>query len=147
MLWAILGLAAFGLLLGVLVFRRGTADPEPERLKRKVHAMAQDLIRDRWVTMRKAVALVGTDEGARAFYQANPGLATRIHTEAAFLRAASGWRRVLEPLPEGLPDLETRDLTYTETTESTEMSYQTSKGVVVFLKWASDDRLVEMRIY
>jgi hypothetical protein len=143
----ILGIVAFGMLLGALVLRRGAADPEPERLKRKVHAMAQNLIRDRWVIMRKAVGQIGSDEGARAFYQANPGLAMRIPTEELFLRIASGWRKLIEPLPEDLPDLEAHTLSYTETSEGTEMSYRTSKGVLVFMKWASDDRLMEMRIY
>lgn len=130
-----------------LALRRRASEPAPERLKQKVNALVKDLIRDRWTLMRQAVEQVGTDDGALALYHAHPGLASRIPTEAAFLKAASRWRRVLEPLPEQLPDLESRALTYAKSPEGTEMSYRTTKGTVVFLKWAEDDRLVEMRVY
>lgn len=147
--WVAAGVALLVLLaaLGALALRRRADAPAPERLKQKVNALVKDLIQDRWAFMRKAVEQVGSDEGARALYRDQPGLASRIPTEAAFLKAASGWRRILEPLPETLPDLESRAVTYARKPEGTEMSYRTAKGTVVFLKWTEDDRLVEMRVY
>jgi len=133
--------------LGGVALRRRAVTPAPDRLKQKVNAMVKDLIRGHWATMRQAVAQVGSDEGARALYQAHPGLASRIPTEGAFVKAASGWRRLLEPLPEDLPDLETRALTYAKKPEGTEMSYRMPKGTVIFMKWAEDGQLVEMRVY
>lgn len=132
--------------LGTCAFRRGSADPEPEQFKRKVNAMAQDLIRDHWAAMRKAVEQIGTDEGAKAFFASNPGLSPRIPSETAFLETARTWRSILQPLPEVLPRLETHDLSYVKKTDQTEMSYRISNGTCIFMKW-SQDRLVEMRIY
>jgi hypothetical protein len=147
--WVATGAALLVLLaaLGALALRRRADAPAPERLKQKVNALVKDLIQDRWAFMRKAVEQVGSDEGARALYRDQPGLASRIPTEAAFLKAASRWRRILEPLPEALPDLESRAVTYVNKPEGTEMSYRAAKGTVVFMKWTEDDRLVEMRVY
>lgn len=145
--WAGAVLVVLVAALGALALRRRVDAPAPERLKQKVNALVKDLIQDRWAFMRKAVEQVGSDEGARALYRDHPGLASRIPTEAAFLKAASGWRRILEPLPEALPSLESRAVTYAKRPEGTEMSYRAPKGTVVFLKWAEDDQLVEMRVY
>src|SRR5512145_2264753 len=62
-------------LLATLLFRSGSEEAQAQRMKQKVSVLAQDLIRDHWAAMRKAVEQVGTDEGAKAFYDANPGLA------------------------------------------------------------------------
>lgn len=147
MLGAMVGAGAILLsILGTCVRERGSSAQEPDRLKRKVNAMVKDLIRDHWNAMRKAVEQVSTDEGAKAFYAANPGLAPRIPTESAFLKVARSWRPLLQPLPEALPELETHDLSYVKKADGAEMSYRTPKGTKIFMKW-SEDRLIEMRVY
>lgn len=144
-LTAMAGVMVLG--LGLWAWRRSVADRDPSRFKARVNALVKDLIQDHWNVMREAVAQVATDEGAKAFFSANAGLAPRIPSEAAFLRTCHAWRRVLEPLPESLPSLENRDLSYVKKEDGTEMSYRTAKGVRIFMRWASDGRLVEMRVY
>jgi len=133
-------------LLATLLFRSGSEEAQAERMKQKVSGLAQDLIRDHWAAMRKAVEQVGTDEGALAFYAANPGLAVRVPTAAAFLEKARTWRPLLRPLPEALPGLETHDLSYVRKQEQEEMSYRTAHGTFIFMRW-SEGGLVELRVY
>lgn len=129
------------LVLGTCALRRGA-----EPFKEKVNAMAQDLIREHWGAMRQAVGQIGTDEGAKAFYASNPGLSPRVASEIAFLELVRSWRPLVQSLPEALPALETRDLSYVRKGDQTEMSYRIANGTFIFMKW-SEDRLVEMRIY
>lgn len=134
------------LAFGLLVFRRGTAREDPVRFKQKVDAMARNLIRDQWASMRQAVAQIRTDEGAKAFFAANPGLSPRIRSEAAFLKLARSWRHLVQPLPEVMPGLESRELSYVKGAGREEMRYRVPSGTYIFMKW-SGGRLVEMRIY
>lgn len=131
---------------GAWVLRRGAAKADPEQIQRRVNALAQDLVRDHWISMRKAVEQLGTEEGARAFFADNPGLSPRIPSEAAFLEKVRSWRPLLRPLPEVLPGLETHDLSYLRKQNQTEMSYRLANGTCIFMKW-SEGRLVEMRVY
>src|SRR5512135_2234296 len=66
-------------------------------------AMTHSMETAEWGQLRQAVAQLQTDDGTRALYQANPGLAARYPDEAAFLKAAQQWRPRLEPLPERVP--------------------------------------------
>jgi hypothetical protein len=146
-LWLGAGLALAGLALaGTFAFRRGTEEVQSERMKQKVSGLAQDLIRDHWEAMRKAVEQMETDDGAKAFYLANPGLAGRIPSEAAFLEKVRSWRPLLRPLPQALPGLEAHDLSYVRKQDQVELSYRTAQGAFLFMRW-SGGNLVELRVY
>ena len=134
------------LLLGLRLLRKEEAIPEPERLRVRLNKVVQNLVRDHWLAMRQAVAQLRTDEGARAFFAANPGLALRVPSEAAFVEKVRGWRPLLPVLPEALPDLATHDLSYSRNADSTELGYRTPKGARIFMRWTGD-RLVEIRVY
>jgi len=132
--------------LGLFAFRDGSAKEDPAQFRQKVDAMARNLIRDQWASMRQTVIQIGTDEGAKAFFASNPGLTPRIHSEAAFLKLARSWRPLVQPLPEVLPRLESRDLSYVKGAGREEMRYRVPNGTYIFMKW-SGGRLVELRIY
>jgi hypothetical protein len=61
-----------------------------------------------WVRMRKEVAELSSEDGARKMYQQNPGLADRYPTEEDFVKASAIWRPKLTQLPEQPPTI--RDL-------------------------------------
>ncbi|HNX31578.1 MAG TPA: hypothetical protein PKM35_08235 [Holophaga sp.] len=138
--------AMLALSLGFFLSRDRFGKEDPEQFKRRVHAMAWRLIKDHWAGMRQAVAQIATDEGAKAFFAANPGLAPRIRSEAAFVKLARSWRPLVQPLPESPPALESRDLSYAKAVDHVELRYQVPNGTCIFMKW-SRGRLVEMRIY
>lgn len=58
-----------------------------------------------WSDIRTDIQKLQTDEGARALYQANPGLADRYSTEEDFLQASAKWRGRLADFPEKRPEL------------------------------------------
>lgn len=55
-----------------------------------------------WDAYRAVLAALATDDGSRALYRQNPGLAKAYPAEAAFLAAAKGWRPRLQPVPEDI---------------------------------------------
>lgn len=132
--------------LGLFAFRGGTEKEDPAQFRQKVDAMARNLIRGQWASMRQTVIQIGTDEGAKAFFASHPGLAPRIRSEAAFLKLARSWRPLVQPLPEVLPGLESRELSYVKGAGREEMRYRVPNGTYIFMKW-SGGRLVELRIY
>jgi hypothetical protein len=73
---------------------------DPEGFTKQALAFAINQIRPEWDAFRATVAQLGTDEGCRVLYRANPRLAETHPTEEAFLAAARAWRDRLEPLPE-----------------------------------------------
>lgn len=58
-----------------------------------------------WVQIHAEVAALRTDQGARALYRENPGLAQNYPTEEDFVKASAEWRKNLGDLPEKRPDL------------------------------------------
>lgn len=58
-----------------------------------------------WVHVASSSKQLRTEEGARALYRENPGLAASYSTEEEFLREAAGWRSKLAGVPEKRPDL------------------------------------------
>ncbi|WP_005033829.1 hypothetical protein [Holophaga foetida] len=60
-----------------------------------------------WVQMRKSAEMARTKEGARALYEANPGLSQRYPTVEDFLKASEAWRPRLGEIPVERPDLKT----------------------------------------
>jgi len=147
--WAKLSIGCGAMLLVVL----GTCavggayiTKNPERFRKQISSMVQDLIRKDWSTMRKTVEQLGTEQGTRELYEANPGLVRKFPTQQAFLEAARSWRPLLDPLPEALPELETHDLSYSKNSGQTEMRYRTAKGTRIVMIW-TDGRLVDLRVY
>jgi hypothetical protein len=60
-----------------------------------------------WAELHQDSESLRTVAGTQALYRANPGLAQVYPTEAAFLKAASGWRLRLGAVPARRPDLKT----------------------------------------
>jgi hypothetical protein len=138
-------LAALVLAAGAWLRWRGSGRV-PARAEARIGRVAEALVLDRWQAMRLAVELIRTDEGARAFYSANPGLKPRMPSEAAFLAKTRSWRPLLQPLPEAVPDLEAHDLTLARKSDALELGYRMGNGTRIFMRWAGD-RLVEIRVY
>jgi hypothetical protein len=102
-----------------------------------------------WAAARAMVAQLGTDEGARAVYAANPGLAGRYPDEASFLQAVRGWRPRLEPLPEQKPGLTSgrvdMNLSIANGHRRVELNYVNGKGARLSTRWA-DGLLEDLRV-
>jgi len=60
-----------------------------------------------WAQMRANAEMARTEDGARALYQANPGLAAKYPTLEEFLKASEVWRPRLSEIPVQRPDLKT----------------------------------------
>lgn len=58
-----------------------------------------------WAQMDQTVRSLRTEQGAKALYLANPGLANTYPTEEDFLKAAEGWRDKLGEFPVQRPSL------------------------------------------
>ena len=58
-----------------------------------------------WLQVHVDIQNLRTEEGARALYRKNPGLAQAFPTEAEFLKAAAGWRAKLGDIPEHRPPI------------------------------------------
>ncbi|MBL0209468.1 MAG: hypothetical protein IPQ13_00915 [Holophagaceae bacterium] len=108
---------------------------DPEGFKRQIKGMVQKKIQDEWIFLRRAVEQIRTDEGAKAFYAANPKLAEQYPSEAKFLEAVRGWRPELEPVPEAMPDLDSHDLQYTQRVGGGWLSYRFPSGRHVRIAW------------
>ncbi len=106
-----------------------------------------------WAEMDRAVQGLRTEEGTRALYRANPGLAENYPTEEDFLKAAEEWRPNLGEFPAKRPQL--RDLLrekhggghFSINTQNgtTRIEYQIPKGGRLFLQLESD-KLVDLRV-
>ncbi|MBP1627781.1 MAG: hypothetical protein H6Q00_2256 [Holophagaceae bacterium] len=60
-----------------------------------------------WAQMRESAEMARTEEGARALYLANPGLARNYPTVEDFLKASEAWRARIGEIPVQRPDLKT----------------------------------------
>lgn len=58
-----------------------------------------------WAQIHAEVRALRTDEGARALYRDNPGLAQNYPTVEDFVKASAEWRKDLGELPEKRPEL------------------------------------------
>jgi hypothetical protein len=106
-----------------------------------------------WGEMDRAVRGLQTEEGAKALYRANPGLAENYPTEEDFLKAAEEWRTNLGGFPTQRPAL--LDLfqkgkgaghfSINTKNSTTRIDYQMPKGGRLFLQLESD-RLVDLRV-
>ncbi|MBL0313749.1 MAG: hypothetical protein IPP78_13795 [Holophagaceae bacterium] len=110
---------------------------DPKGFERQIKGMVQAKIQDDWNFLRKAVEQISTEEGAKAFYAANPKLVGQYPSESTFLEAAKSWRPELEPIPEAMPDLDSHDLQYTQNIRGGWLSYRFPSGKHVRLAWDS----------
>jgi hypothetical protein len=76
---------------------------DPKAFEARVEGFAKGLVQKDWTRMRALVDQLQTDEGAKALYQANPGLRQAHPSEDQFLQAVRAWRPRLAPLPEEAP--------------------------------------------
>jgi hypothetical protein len=88
-----------------------------------------------WEALHQALDQLKTDEGARAFYAANPGLAGRYATEAAFLEAVRGWRPKLEKVPRALPDLQANAMNFHRGFDGSTLAFRAPDGPRVEITW------------
>ena len=58
-----------------------------------------------WAEIHAELKSLRTEQGARALYRDNPGLAQNYATEAEFVKASAQWRDKLGDIPEQRPDL------------------------------------------
>ncbi len=132
------GVAALILLctcVGGTLYLQHRIRQDPQGFKRQIKGMVQAKIQNDWTFLRRAVEQIRTDDGAKAFYAANPKLAGQYASEADFLKAAHSWRQELEPVPEAMPDLESHDLQYTQSFGGGWLSYRFPSGKHVRLAW------------
>lgn len=92
-----------------------------------------------WNQLVSVVEKLGTDEGARSVYAANPRLSGMYPTESLFLQAAAVWRPRLEPLPPKMPSLMTGRLDFNVRIDGShrnaQMGYRNDKGAWVYAQW------------
>lgn len=81
------------------------AKKDPEGFKKQVMGFAFDKIRPDWEDFRAVVEQMRTEEGSRALYAANPGLAKTWPAESDFLQTTAKWRKDIAPAPDLTPDL------------------------------------------
>ena len=81
------------------------AKKDPEGFKKQVMGFAFDKIRPDWQDFQGVVEQLRTEEGSRALYAANPGLAKSWPTESEFLQASAKWRKDLVPAPDLTPNV------------------------------------------
>ncbi len=121
--------------VGGSIYLQQRIKKDPEGFKRQIKGFVQAKIQDDWTFLRRAVEQIRTDEGAKAFYAANPKLIQQYPSEAEFLEAVKGWRSELQPIPEAMPDFDSRDLQYTQGIRGGWVSYRFPNGKHVRLAW------------
>lgn len=112
------------------------ASKDPKGFERSVQGFVGQFIQEDWDDARKVVDQLMTDEGAKALYHSNPGLADAFPNETAFVQAARGWRPKLKPLPPQLPDLNKGDLSFQNSVgDRSTLSYRPEGGSRLRLIW------------
>lgn len=100
-------LGGCGLLVLVLVLScvgfASWVSKDPEGFERRVEGWFKDYAGEHWRQFRDAATALETAEGTRALYARSPELKGAFATETDFLKAAEGWRPLLEPVPEEMP--------------------------------------------
>lgn len=148
----VLMMLLFGGCVGGCYYLGHLAKSDPKGFEKSIQGFAGKFIKDDWDEARRVVDQLQTDDGTKALYKANPGLAETYPTEAAFLEAAKGWRPHLAPLPADLPDLDKQDLSYQNNMGGrTVLSYRNADGGHLRLAWTGskkhgDRTLVEISV-
>lgn len=106
-----------------------------------------------WAEMDQTVRSLKTEQGTKALYQANPGLADSYPNEEDFLKAAEGWRGKLGEFPARRPSI--RDLVEEKNgaghlnidsrNATTRIEYQIPKGGRLHLVMESG-RVTDLRV-
>jgi hypothetical protein len=101
-----------------------------------------------WARLHEASVAVQTDDGARAFYDRNPGLAGRFTTADDFLTRARAWRPLLAGFPPEAPDMMTMiktggSISVNTTNSRTELSLKGYRGFSALLV-LDGNRLVDL---
>lgn len=112
-----------------------------------------DLIRSataaQWTEMRADVEQLKTEDGARAFYAAHPGLAKSYPTEADFLAGWKDWSPKLESLPAEEPPLSSgrvsANMQNNNGRKTVSLAYQTLKQHSIEATWR-DGALVDFQV-
>lgn len=92
-------LLALGACVGGGYWIARQAKQDPEGFKRGALNLAVSAIRPEYDHGAGLVRQLLSEEGARALWRANPGIHAAHGDEAAFLKAAEGWRPHLHALP------------------------------------------------
>jgi hypothetical protein len=110
-----------------------------------------------WAEMRTQVTRLQTEEGAKALYRENPGLAKNYPTEEEFLKASEAWRSRLSEVPLKRPDLKTLfdpkagggfhfdSHQVSDGPKDVTVSYRLPSGARILIK-TEDDRLTDIRV-
>ena len=122
---------------GATIYLRQRIKRDPQAFKQQIKGFVRAKIQDDWTFLRRAIEQIRTDEGAKAFYAANPKLSEQYPSEAQFLEAAKGWRPEIQSVPEAMPDLNSDDLQYTQNNRGGWLSYRFPNGKHVRLAWDS----------
>jgi len=132
------GIAALILLctcVGGTVYLQQKIKRDPQAFKQQIKGFVQAKIQDDWTFLRRSVEQIRTDEGAKAFYAANPKLIGQYPSESLFLEAVRSWRPDLQAVPEAIPDLESHDLQHAQGIRGGWLSYRFPNGKHVRIAW------------
>ena len=121
--------------VGGSLYLRHKIKQDPQGFKRQIKGFVQKKIQDDWTYLGSAVEQIRTDEGAKAFYAANPKLVGQYPSEAQFLEAVKAWRPELQAIPEAMPDLDRHDLQYSQRFSGGSLSYRFPNGKHVRIAW------------
>ncbi len=135
-------LLGLGTCVGGSLYLRRKIRQDPKGFERQVKGMArgmvEKLIKDDWAFLRISIDQLHTDEGAKAFYAANPKLKGQYPSEGEFLAASKGWKARLEPIPEAIPDLDSHDLDYQKQFGGeVVLGYRCTNGTRIRMVWDS----------
>ncbi len=144
--WAKIGLGCgvatlllFGTCVGGSLYISHKIKQDPEGFKHKIQDVVRKAVKDDWAFLRRTVDQLGTDEGSKTFYAAQPKLHDQYPTEAQFQEAVKIWRPKLEPIPEEIPDLDSHDFTYQKGMTGKWLSYRCANGTKIRIEWASSN--------
>jgi hypothetical protein len=105
-----------------------------------------------WAELQRAMAQMKTEEGAKTYYEAHPGLTRSYPTEADFLKAASLWRPKLGDVPATVPGLMELakhgggfNMSVENGVKRMELRYTLSSGARVEMEW-TNDKLTDLQI-
>ena len=101
----VVAVLAMATCVGGAVYLTHRIKKNPEAFKNQVLGFAIEKMRPEWEDFRKVVDQLRTQDGCRALYAANPGLAKNWPREADFLEAAKAWQPTLPPAPELTPEV------------------------------------------
>lgn len=103
----------------------------PEGFERFVKSKVQDLAREDWNRLRRTVELLQTPEGTRDLFEANPGLKAHHPDLQAFEAQVAIWRPLLKPVPEAIPDLDSKAFHYQSNPGRTRIGWRQPDGTRV----------------